>query len=103
MFTTTFLGPEVDLGADNPSLGPTLTLQQKRKAFTLQVGRSGFHSMIFRLGATPGLSSRSIQFNFQATLLCAQTQMLDGTLMAATDISGGNIFPRANGGEPATD
>jgi len=103
VLTTTFWGKETSILTDMPSQEAMLTLQQKRKAVTLQTGPAGLQAVVFKFGCNPGRSMRIIQFNFQATMLCAQTQLWNGRLVAATETSGGNAFPRANGEEPATD
>merc|ERR1712038_2030664 len=64
-FVTTFWGHELEWGNDNPGLASQFTVQQKRKAVTLQLKNAG--TLNFRMGASPGMSSRTVQFNFQAT------------------------------------
>jgi len=101
--TTTFWGNEPGFSGDSPNQGISFTPQQKRKTVTLQFDARGLQAAVFKFGAMPGQGPRSIQFAFQPTLLCTRTQMPDGRLFTATDTAPGNVFPRANGNEPATD
>jgi len=93
--TLVFSGTGVDLGADNPSSGDVLSTRQKNNAVTLQIG-AGLTELKFKLGATAGSTSRTVQFTFQPTLLCASTLMPDGTLKAPLDPA---FAPKTNKGE----
>eukprot|EP00419_Tripos_fusus_P085341 CAMPEP_0172870884 /NCGR_PEP_ID=MMETSP1075-20121228/91773_1 /TAXON_ID=2916 /ORGANISM="Ceratium fusus, Strain PA161109" /LENGTH=322 /DNA_ID=CAMNT_0013721061 /DNA_START=30 /DNA_END=995 /DNA_ORIENTATION=- len=97
--TTTFWGNEPGFSGDSPKQGMSFTPAQKRKTVTFQVGAGGLQAAVFKFGALPGSHPRSIQFAFQPTLLCTRTQMPDGKLLTATELSPGNIFPLANGKE----
>jgi len=83
--TWLYNGTGVDLGKDNPDSCDTLTVNQKNNAVTFQIGSQGLSEVKFKLGATPGSTSRTIQFSFQPTLLCASTLMPDGTLKTPFD------------------
>jgi len=83
--TLLYTGSGIDVGADNPASGDVFTANQKNNAVTLQMGGVGQTDIKFKLGATQGTTSRTIQFNFQPTLLCASTLMPDLTLKTPLD------------------
>jgi len=87
MYGMTWLynGTGVDLGKDNPDSPDVLTANQKNNAVTFQIGGTGLSEFKFKLGALPGSTSRTIQFNFQPTLLCASTLMPDGSIKTPFD------------------
>lgn len=83
--TWIYSGSSAEMGMDNPNSGDQFTLVQKNNAVTLQ-SNTRFKEIQFKLGATPGTSSRTIQFNFQATQFCATTQMPDGTIKQPLEV-----------------
>eukprot|EP00419_Tripos_fusus_P054376 CAMPEP_0172810516 /NCGR_PEP_ID=MMETSP1075-20121228/8850_1 /TAXON_ID=2916 /ORGANISM="Ceratium fusus, Strain PA161109" /LENGTH=223 /DNA_ID=CAMNT_0013649839 /DNA_START=72 /DNA_END=743 /DNA_ORIENTATION=- len=99
-YSTTFWGQERGFKGTSPHKGTIFTPAQKRETTTLQFGPEGLQAAVFKFGSMGGPGPRSIQFAFQATLLCTRTQMPDGRMFTATDMSPGNIFPRANGNNP---
>jgi len=94
--TFIFSGTDAEYGHDNPALTDKGTASQKNKAVTMQIGISGLDEVRFKLGATLGSSSRTIEFNFQPTLFCAKTQMPDGSEKPPLDPS---LQPKTNLGE----
>jgi len=94
--TFIYTGTDVEYGHDNPALPDKFTESQKNNAVTLQIGHSGLNEVKFKLGATPGSSHRTIQFNFQPTLFCAITQMRNGSEKPPLDPS---LQPKTNSGE----
>lgn len=94
--TFVFAGTDAEYGQDNPALGDKITALSKNRAVTMQFGHSGLHEVKFKVGATPGVSSRTIQFNFQPTLFCAVTQMPDGSEKPPLDPS---LQPKTQKGE----
>lgn len=103
ILTTQFWGTDSELGYDNPEQNALLTAVQKKKSVTLQIGTEGLQAAVFRFGSLPGESAREIRFGFMPTMLCSKTRMPDGSVLDATETSRGNIFPRTNGKEAATD
>jgi len=94
--TLIYAGSGVDIGTDNPSSPDVFTTNQKNNAVTLQIKDAGLTDIKFKLGATPGTTSRTIQFNFQPTLLCASTLMPDLMLKPPLDPA---FPPKTNEGE----
>jgi len=103
ILTTTFWGKDSELGYDNPKQNAELTAVQKKKSVTLQFSNDGLQAAVFKFGCLPGKSAREIRFGFQPTMLCSKTHMPDGNILDAMESGQGNIFPRANGREAATD
>merc|ERR1719383_703553 len=64
-----------------------MATNQKNNGVTLQLGNTEQTDIKFMLGATQGTTSRTIQFNFQPTMLCAKTMMPDLTLKPALDLA----------------
>merc|ERR1719383_1155446 len=73
-----------------------MATNQKNNGVTLQLGNTEQTDIKFMLGATKGTTSRTIQFNFQPTMLCAKTMMPDLTLKPALDPA---FPPKTNMGE----
>jgi hypothetical protein len=103
ILTTSFWGTNPEPGYDNPEQNALLTAVQKKKSVTLQIGNKGLQAAIFKFGSLAGESAREIRFGFQPTMLCSKTHMPDGSVLHATETGRGNVFPRTNGKEAATD
>jgi len=103
LLVTTFWGRDSEFGHDNPVQHAELTPVQEKKSVTVQFGAEGLQAAVFKFGSLVGTSPREIRFGFQPTMLCSKTHMPDGNILDALELGQGNIFPRANGGEAATD